>query len=167
MSLQLNKLVKESAFLSIFPEINFFNMKAILPLLLLIFILGTFNVNNVKAQNMKISDKQRLAVVWTSSDPEVAEKVCFMYTHNARLQEWFDEVVLIVWGPSAKLLSENNQLQERVKKMIADGVKVEACIACANMYGVADQLKALGIEVKGMGPVLTAYLKDDWKVLTF
>ena len=142
-------------------------MKAILSLFLLIFASGTFKSNNVNAQNMKKSDKQRLAVVWTSDDPNVAEKVCFMYTHNARLQGWFDEVTLIVWGPSAKLLSENKELQEKVKQMIKDGVKVEACIACANMYGVADQLKALGIDVKGMGPVLTAYLKQDWKVLTF
>ncbi|HZK93408.1 MAG TPA: DsrE family protein [Prolixibacteraceae bacterium] len=116
---------------------------------------------------MKNSEKQQLAVVWTSSDPEVAEKVCFMYTQNATLKGWFDEVVLVVWGPSAKLLSENKILQERVKQMIADGVKVEACVACANMYGVADQLAAMGIEVKGMGPVLTVYLKENWKVLTF
>ena len=113
------------------------------------------------------TEKQRLAVVWTSGDPEVAEKVCFMYTNNAKLKGWFDEVVLIVWGPSAKLLSENKQLQESIKKMMADGVKVEACIACANMYGVADQLKSFGIDVKGMGSVLSDYLKGGWKVLTF
>ncbi|MEJ2247948.1 MAG: hypothetical protein P8Y80_18040, partial [Acidobacteriota bacterium] len=29
--------------------------------------------------------------------------------------------------------------------------KVEACIACAMEYGVVDQLKALGITVRGMG----------------
>jgi len=116
---------------------------------------------------MKNIDKQQLAVVWTSGDPEVAEKVCFMYTHNACLQSWFDEVVLIVWRPSAKLLSENKVLQEWIIQMITDGVKVEACVVCANMYGVADQLTALGIEVKAMGPVLTVYLKENWKVLTF
>lgn len=90
-----------------------------------------------------------------------------MYTHNALLYGWFDDVVLIVWGPSAKLLSENKALQEQVKQMISDGVKVQACVACANMYGVADQLKAMGIEVKGMGSVLSGYLKENWKVLTF
>ena len=140
-------------------------MKTILPLLLIMLTLSSFKEGN--EQTSKSPDIQQLAVVWTSSDPEVAEKVCFMYTHNARLQGWFDEVVLIVWGPSAKLLSEDKDLQERVKKMIADGVKVEACIACANMYGIANQLKALGIDVKGMGPVLSAYLKEYWKVLTF
>ncbi len=116
---------------------------------------------------MQKNEKRRLAVVWASGDPEVAEKVCLMYVHNACLQWWFDEVVLIVWGPSAKLLTENIGLQEKVKKMIEDGVKLEACIACANMYGVSDQLKGLGIEVKGMGSVLSNYLKEEWKVLTF
>jgi len=142
-------------------------MKAILPLLLIIFATSTLTGSNKKNEKMKNSEKQQLAVVWTSSDPEVAEKVCFMYTQNARLKGWFDEVVLVVWGPSAKLLSENKVLQDRVKQMIADGVKVEACVACANMYGVADQLTTMGIEVKPMGPVLTVYLKENWKVLTF
>ena len=116
---------------------------------------------------MKNIQKQQLAVVWASGDVEVAEKICLMYTHNASVQWWFDDVVLIVWGPSAKLLAENTVLQEKVKKMIGDGVKLEACLACANMYGVADQLSALGIEVKGMGSVLSNYLKEGWKVLTF
>ena len=116
---------------------------------------------------MKNPEIQQLAVIWTSGDPEVAEKVCFMYAYNAHLHLWFDEVVLIVWGPSAKLLTENEALQAKVKEMLAAGVKVEACVACANMYGVADQLAAMGIEVKPMGPVLTVYLKENWKVLTF
>ena len=116
---------------------------------------------------MENSEKQRLVVVWTSGDREVAEKVCFMYTHNSMKQKWFDEVTLIVWGPSARLLSEDKNLQEQVKLMISDGVQVQACLACANMYGVANQLKGLGIEVIMMGSVLTDYLKENRKVLTF
>ena len=142
-------------------------MKAILPILLIILTTCTLIGSNKKNEKMKNTGNQQIAVVWTSSDPEVAEKVCFMYTQNAKLKGWFDEVVLVVWGPSAKLLSENKSLQDHVKQMIKDGVKVEACVACANMYGVADQLTALGIEVKPMGPILTVYLKENWKVLTF
>ena len=112
-------------------------------------------------------NKDKLVVLWTSGDREVALKMVFMYVRNAKIRGWWKDVTLIVWGPSAKLLSENKVLQERVKQMIADGVKVEACVACANMYGVADQLAAMGIEVKAMGPVLTFYLKENWKVLTF
>ena len=109
----------------------------------------------------------KLVVLWTSGDPEVAEKVCFMYTHNAKLQGWFDEVTLVVWGPSSKLLSENADLQKSVKAMIAAGIKVEACISCANMYGVVQELRDIGIDVKGMGVPLTDYLKSDAKILSF
>ena len=112
-------------------------------------------------------DDSRLAVLWTSGDADVAHKVCFMYTHNAKRQGWFDEVVLIVWGPSARLLAGDKELQAKVKKMMQDGVIVEACIACADMYGVSQRLADMGIDVKGMGVPLTNYLKENWKVLSF
>ncbi len=112
-------------------------------------------------------EPSRLAVLWTSGDPEVATKVAFMYTLNAKKQGWFDEVTLIVWGPSAKLLSVDPELQGAVGEMAAVGVEIVACKACADSYGVADVLAGLGIEVKYMGQPLTEMLKGDWKVLTF
>ncbi|MFH1762734.1 MAG: DsrE family protein [Gemmatimonadota bacterium] len=112
-------------------------------------------------------EPSRLAVLWTSGDPEVATKVAFMYTLNAKKQGWFDEVTLIVWGPSAKLLSENGQLQEEVAAMAEAGVEIVACQACADSYGVSEVLEGMGIEVKFMGHPLTEMLKGDWKVITF
>jgi hypothetical protein len=111
------------------------------------------------------SDK--LVVVWTSGDPMVAERVALMYTHAAKTSGWFKDVTLVVWGPSAKLITENIKLQEKVKAMQKDGVIVEACVACANAYGVAEDLRKLGYDVKGMGKPLTDYLKSGAKVLTF
>ena len=112
-------------------------------------------------------NSNKLAVLWTSADPEVAEKVCFMYTYNAKTQAWFDEVVLIIWGPSSKLLSGNKMLQDYVKRMQEPGVKVKACVHCANEYGVAEDLRKLNIDVKRMGIPLTNYLKKGWHTLTF
>ena len=120
----------------------------------------------VKAQDME-TKKEKLAVLWVSGDPDVAEKSCLMYTHAAKRNGWFDEVVLIVWGSSSRLLAENEDLQEKVKAMIKDGVILEACISCSNMLGVTDELKALGIDVKGMGVPLTNYLKSGYHVLTY
>ena len=109
----------------------------------------------------------KLAVVWTSGDRDVAERVCFMYVHNAKKAGWFDRVEIIVWGPSAKLLSEDAALQKKVKKMMKDGVTINACKACADSYGVSGKLSELGIEVKYMGAPLSNMLKNDIKVLTF
>jgi hypothetical protein len=121
-----------------------------------------------RAMNSEAAPQEpsRLAVLWTSGDPEVASKMAFMYTLNAKRQGWFDEVTLIVWGPSSKLLSENTELQEEVKAMAAEGVEVVACKACSDSYGVSEILTGMGIDVKYMGAPLTEMLKGDWKVLT-
>jgi len=108
----------------------------------------------------------RLAVVSSSSDPEVADRMAFMYAQNAKTQAWFDKVRLIIWGPPAKLLIRNKKLQGQVKTMMAKGVRVQACVVCARSYNAAKDLRAMGIEVKPMGKPLSNLLKDGWKVLT-
>lgn len=118
-------------------------------------------------ENPAAAATSRLAVVWTSGDPEVAHRVCLMYTHAARKAKWFNEVRLVFWGPSARLLAGDKDLQAKVKTMMADGVIVQACIVCADSYGVTEKLRSLGIDVKAMGQPLTQMLKDGYKTLTF
>lgn len=109
----------------------------------------------------------RIAVLWTSGDPDVAHRMVLMYTHAAQKGKWADEVRLIVWGPSARLLAGDKDLQAKIKAMMNDGIKVQACVVCADSYGVSDNLRAMGIEVKGMGKPLTDYIRSGWHVLTF
>jgi len=131
-------------------------------------LLNVFFFTSFSQEMPDPATQNRLAVLWTSGDKEVAEKVCMMYTHAAKTNEWFDEVVFIIWGPSSKLLIEDKDLQTKVKAMMDDGVIVEACIACAGLYGIIDELRSLGMEVKPMGEPLSGFLKDpNTKVLTF
>jgi hypothetical protein len=134
--------------------------------ILILFAVSLFSV--VFAQNeKKMEDKKsKLAILWTSDDPNLAEKMAFMYTYNAKKQGWFDDVVLIIWGPSAKLASENKMIQDYIKKMQQAGVVVEACMACARMYGVDQKLAEMDVDVKGMGVPLSNYLKEGWKTLS-
>ena len=113
-----------------------------------------------------VEKENSLVVLWASSDPEVALKMVFMYTLNCKLQGWWNEVTLIVWGPSAKILSENIQLQKSIQRMKEAGVILEACKACADLYHVSPKLKELGIDVKYMGQPLTDYLKSNKVVLS-
>ncbi len=136
--------------------------KTILLLIAISLSSGVF----AKTEKKMEDNSNKLIVLLTSCYVYFSEKMCFMYTYNAKKQGWFDEVVLIVWGPSAKLLSENKNLQDYVKKMKEAGVIVEACIACARMYNVDKDLAEMGIDVKGMGTPLTKYLKDGWKTLS-
>lgn len=125
------------------------------------------DILNALNQLKKNQNEDKLVVVWSSGDPMVAERVALMYTHAAKKSGWFNDVTLVIWGPSAKLISENKALQEKLELMKKDGVKIEACVACAQAYGVVDQLNSLQYDVKPMGLPLTKYLKEGYKVLTF
>ncbi|PLX69247.1 MAG: DsrE family protein [Denitrovibrio sp.] len=112
-------------------------------------------------------DNNELAVIWSSSNPEVAKTTVFMYTLNAKCRDWWDEVHLIIWGPSAKLLSEDQALQDKVKEMMSAGVNVSACRENADIYNVSDDLANLGIDVKYMAEPVTMMLKNGCKLITF
>ncbi|MGE4586177.1 MAG: DsrE family protein [Mangrovibacterium sp.] len=120
------------------------------------------------AQNSKNTENNnKLAVIWSSSDPEVAEKVCFMYAQNAKKQGWFEEVVLIIWGPSVSVLAEDDDLKADIRKIIEMGITVEASLSCTQLYGVTSDLEDLDIVVEPMGVPLTGYIKDGWHILNF
>lgn len=136
-------------------------------LFLMMVICFIDSINAYTQTDNSQSSVDLLVVLWTSDDPYVAERVALMYTHAAKTNHWFSNVVLVIWGPSAKLLTTDMKLQEKVKSMQKDGIVTEACIACSNMYGVTEDLENLGITVKGMGQPLSVYLKNGAKVLTF
>ena len=122
---------------------------------------------NAYSQEAKVDNSDKLVVLWTSDNPELAKSMVFMYTYNAKRYNWFNDVTLIIWGPSAKFTAENEEIQKELAQMKEAGIKIEACIACAVMFGVDDKLRQLGYDVKGMGIHLTNYLKQNYKVLTF
>lgn len=132
-----------------------------------IILLAGFAIPVSARQPQASGPSDTLVVLWSSGDPDVAEKACLMYAHAAKKYKWFDEVILVVWGPSEKLLAVNDTLKEKVAAMKRDGIIVEACIACSNMYGVTDELKVCQVDVKGMGAPLSKYLKKGYKVISF
>lgn len=113
------------------------------------------------------NNTDKLVIVQTSGDRDLALKMVFMYTLNARLKNWWEDITFVIWGPSAYLISHDDELQEYLQNIKDEGVKLEACITCANMYRVAKDLLGMGVDVKAMGPVLTEYIKEGRKILTF
>ena len=53
---------------------------------------------------MEGEGKKRILVLWTSGEKDTALNMVFMYSLNAKLKGWWDEVTLLVWGASTKLL---------------------------------------------------------------
>lgn len=108
----------------------------------------------------------KLCILWTSGDKEVAEKMVFMYTMNSKKNKWWNQVRLILWGPSDLLVANDKEIQKSIKEMIGNGIEVWACKSCSDMYGVSDILKSIRIDVHYVGVEFTETLKGDWKVLT-
>ena len=137
--------------------------------LILMIVLSVFLLNTVlKAQEKTVCKSDELVILWTSGDKEVAENMVFMFAQNAPKYGWWEanKITLLIWGPSDKLLAEDESLQKCVIEMKAAGIKLEACKACAEKYQVADKLTALGIDVKYMGEALANYIKEGRKILT-
>jgi hypothetical protein len=112
-----------------------------------------------------LADK-KLVILWTTADQETAERMVFMYARNSKIRGWWEEVCLVVWGASQRLLCESPALQEELAKFQEAGGEVQACLACAELYGLTEKLRGLGIKVKRMGEPLTRYLKQGLKVIS-
>jgi len=107
-----------------------------------------------------------LNILWTTGNLVTVEKMVIMYAHNAKLLGWWDDVTLIIWGASAKLTGENEEIQDKIREMVESGVKVDACKACADQLGVSEKLESLGVIVKYYGEPLTDILKTSGKLIT-
>ena len=142
-------------------------MKLNLLILLLLLTASSVRILNAQEAIKTATASDTLVVLWSSGDPEVAMKSCLMFAHAAKKNNWFKEVILVVWGPSEKLLAEDSVLKDKVASMKKDGVIVEACVACSNTYGVTNDLKVCQVDVKGMGVPLTRYLKRGYKVVSY
>ena len=109
---------------------------------------------------------EKLNILWTSADKDTVTNMLAMYAGNSLKKGWWDEVNIIIWGGSAKLVGEDEGMQRLVGELIEKGITIEACKACADKYGVSDTMKELGVDVKYMGQPLTEYIKGDDHLIT-
>ena len=114
-----------------------------------------------------LHDMKKLNVLWTTGEKDVALRMIFVYLMDAKANGWWDEINLIIWGPSAKLVGENRLIRQELDLLMQSGITVEACQACTDSYKVTPQLIKLGINVRFMGEPLTEYLTSGDKLVTF
>lgn len=115
---------------------------------------------------MAESGPKGLLMLWVTQDKGVAQNMVFMYTKNSKLKGWWDEVRLLIWGPSAVLLANDEDLQKELQELKEAGVQLFACKRCADNYGVSEKLTDLGVEVIYMGEPFTSMLKEGWATVS-
>ena len=111
--------------------------------------------------------KNKLMFVWTTDNKETIENMVCLYVLNAKLKGWFDEVTLLVWGASQKILSQDKELQMKIKEIEDTGVKVVACKKCSENLGLEKELQACGVELFYTGELLSDWAKSGNPLMTF
>ena len=108
----------------------------------------------------------KLNILWTTDNKDTIFNMLTMYAINSKTNNWWQNVNVIIWGASAKLVGSDTKVQTEIVEMINQGVQIEACKDCCDNFGVTDKLIKLGINVRYMGKPLTEYLKAGEKILT-
>jgi hypothetical protein len=109
---------------------------------------------------------KRLYILWTNSDEIMFDKMVAMYARNSKIEHWWDEITVIIWGSTAMLAAKSELVRTRIMELLQVGVAVSACKACSDSLDVTAELLDQGIEVKYWGTGLTEILKSDDKLLT-
>lgn len=109
---------------------------------------------------------EKLNILWTSDSLETLESLLAPYTGNAIKNGWWQDIHVVIWGGSTKLVADSEKAQKAIKKMITKGVTFEACRYCSDKYKATEILKELDVKVKYMGKGLTDYIKSDVKFLS-
>lgn len=110
--------------------------------------------------------KKEAKILWTSDNKETALHMVCLYAHNAKLKGWMDEVHVLVWGASQRLIAQDAEVRAKVEAMITDGVKVTACLKCADTIGATDTMQTCGIDVHYTGELLTQWILSGESIIT-
>lgn len=108
----------------------------------------------------------KLNILWTTPDKEVVLNMLAMYAFNSIKMGWWNKVNIIIWGPSAKLVANDTQIQTEIAELRHAGITIEACKDCAQNYKAEEKLEKLGIKVHYMGAELTKYIKSGQKIIS-
>jgi hypothetical protein len=108
----------------------------------------------------------KLNILWTTDNKDTVLHMLVMYATNSRLNGWWSEVNLIIWGASARISGTDKEIQEAISEMMEHGVTIEACKACCDRFEVTEKLTQLGVNVRYMGEALTSYIKSGEKILS-
>ena len=105
-------------------------------------------------------------ILWTTDNKDTALNMICLYAQNAKIQGWIENVTILIWGASQTLVSQDEEIQAKIKEMINDGVEVIACLACAQKVGVVDSLQSCGINTFYTGEILSDWIKSGENIVS-
>ncbi|MCW3992713.1 MAG: hypothetical protein NWE79_08375 [Candidatus Bathyarchaeota archaeon] len=84
-----------------------------------------------------------------------------MYARNALKQGWLADVKVIFFGPSERLVVQDDEVAERVKEVALVGESF-ACKAISDREGLSEEVEKLGVKVEYVGSIISDLIKDGY-----
>ena len=109
---------------------------------------------------------EKLTVLWTSGDKDLAQKVVFRYIDNILDKKVWSGIRLIIWGPSVKLAGKDKEIREKLSVFIDEGVEILCCTICADEYDVALPIETLGIKLDMVEDEITRTIQNHEPLLS-
>ena len=88
----------------------------------------------------------KINILWTTDNKDTVFNMLSMYAINSKKREWWQEVNVIIWGASVKLVGNDTQIQTEVLEMLGQGLHARLfrclfkpeliCFVCFRFYTV-------------------------------
>ena len=107
----------------------------------------------------------KLLVIIATGEKEKA-LTGLMYASRTLAEGWMDKVKVIFFGPSERLLVEDENIAQIAKEICA----VEKSIACkfiSDRDGISEKIEDIGLEVDYVGTIISDLIKDGYIPMVF
>ena len=105
-------------------------------------------------------ENSTLTILWTQDNKVTLAEMVGMYARNAVKRGWWEAVRIVIWGASTRLAGEDGEVRDFLQGLMAAGVGIHACKACADDLGVTEVLESIGVKVEYWGTGLTETIKS-------
>ncbi|HDZ91320.1 MAG: hypothetical protein JRJ09_08015 [Deltaproteobacteria bacterium] len=89
-----------------------------------------------------------------------------MYASRALSEGWMDEVRVLFFGPSERLLVEDEMIARTAREIGAAGKGI-ACKFISDREGISEKIADMGLQVEYVGTIISDFLKDGYVPMVF
>ena len=84
-----------------------------------------------------------------------------MYASNALKFGWLEDLKVVLFGPSERLIVQDEQVWKEAK-YISEMIGILACKAVSDEYDSSKELEKRGVKVEYVGGIISDFIKDGY-----
>ncbi len=84
-----------------------------------------------------------------------------MYARNAQKNKWLDDVKVVYFGPSERLIVQDEDVMAEAIEIAAQS-QTFACKALSDRDNVSGTIEELGVKVEYVGTIVSDFIKEGY-----